>query len=81
MGKLVKRPKRKDSHAAAERGFNAALLRRTKDSPRDRQRAFGRCGRRPQACWTVGEGANSDLALWRRVALAPNGQPVPYDNE
>ena len=47
MGKLVKRPKRRDSYAALDRGLNAALQRRAKESPRDRQQAFGRIGRRP----------------------------------
>jgi hypothetical protein len=42
-----KRPKRKDSLSALDRGLNAALERRTKETPRDRQRAFGRVGRRP----------------------------------
>jgi hypothetical protein len=47
MDKPVKRPKRRDSYAALDRGLNAALQRRSKESPRDRQRAFGRVGRRP----------------------------------
>jgi hypothetical protein len=47
MGKLVKRPKRRDSYAALNRGLNAALQRRSKETPCDRQRAFGRVGRRP----------------------------------
>ena len=47
MGKPAKRPKRKDSYAALDRGLNAALERRTKETARDRQKAFGRAGRRP----------------------------------
>ena len=47
MNKSVKRPKRRDSYAALDRGLNAALQRRGKESLRDRQRAFGRVGRRP----------------------------------
>lgn len=45
--KQAKRPKRKDSHAALDRGLNAALERRLKETPRERQKAFGRLGRRP----------------------------------
>ena len=45
--KSAKRPKRKDSHAALDRGLNAALERRLKETPQDRQKAFGRVGRRP----------------------------------
>ena len=45
--KPAKRPKRKDSHAALDRGLNAALERRLKETPRDRQKAFGRIGKRP----------------------------------
>ena len=45
--KRAKRPKRKDSHAALDRGLNAALERRLKETPKDRQKAFGRMGRRP----------------------------------
>ena len=47
MAQLVKRSKRRDSYAALDRGLNVALQRRGKESPRDRQRAFGRVGRRP----------------------------------
>lgn len=47
MIKPAKRPKRKDSYAALDRGLNAALERRTKETPKDRQKAFGRVGRRP----------------------------------
>jgi len=47
VSKPAKRPKRKDSHAALDRGLNAALERRTKETPKDRQKAFGRVGRRP----------------------------------
>jgi hypothetical protein len=47
MGKPVKRPKRRDSYAALDRRLKAALQRRSKEIPRDRQRAFGRVGRRP----------------------------------
>ena len=42
VNKASKRLKRKDSHAALDRGLNAALERRLKETPRDRQRAFGR---------------------------------------
>jgi hypothetical protein len=45
--KPTKRPKRKDSDVALDRGLNAALERRTKETPRDRQKAFGRRGTRP----------------------------------
>ena len=45
--KQAKRPKSKDSHTALDRGLNAALERRTKETPKDRQKAFGRVGRRP----------------------------------
>jgi hypothetical protein len=45
--KARKRPKRKDTSAALDRGLNAALERRTKETPKDRQRAFGRMGKRP----------------------------------
>jgi hypothetical protein len=37
-----KRPKRKDSLSALDRGLNAALERRFKETPLDRQKAFGR---------------------------------------
>lgn len=47
MGKPAKRPKRKVSYTALDRALNAALERRTKETPRDRQKAFGRVGRRP----------------------------------
>jgi hypothetical protein len=49
MIKSAKRPRRKDSYAALDRGLNAALERRTKETPRDRQKAFGRIGKRPAA--------------------------------
>jgi hypothetical protein len=45
--KARKRPERKDSYAAMERGLNAALERRLNQTPKDRQRAFGRVGKRP----------------------------------
>jgi hypothetical protein len=48
MGKPVKRPKRKGTNAALDHGLNAAIERRTKETPKDRQRAFGRVGRRPR---------------------------------
>ena len=47
VSKPAKRPKRKDSYAGVDRGLNAALERRIKESPRDRQKAFGRVGKRP----------------------------------
>jgi hypothetical protein len=47
VSKPAKRPKRKDSYTALERGLNAAIERHTKETPRDRQRAFGRLGKRP----------------------------------
>jgi hypothetical protein len=45
--KARKRPKRKESHAALDRGLNAALERRLKETPKERQKVFGRIGRRP----------------------------------
>jgi hypothetical protein len=45
--KPAKRPKRKDSYAALDRGLNAALERRFKETPKDRQKAFGRLSKRP----------------------------------
>jgi hypothetical protein len=48
MSKPAKRPKRRDSHAALDRGLNAALERRLKETPKERQRAFGRMGKRPR---------------------------------
>jgi hypothetical protein len=45
--KPAKRPKRKDSYAAMNRALDAAIQRRTGETPRERQKAFGRLGRRP----------------------------------
>jgi hypothetical protein len=52
MGKPAKRLKRKESHAALDRGLNAALERRLKETSRDRQKVFGRIGKHPRACLT-----------------------------
>jgi len=41
VSKPAKRPKRKDSYAALDHGLNAALERRTKETPKDRQKTFG----------------------------------------
>jgi hypothetical protein len=37
----------RDSYASMDRGINAALERRGNETPKDRQRAFGRRGWRP----------------------------------
>ena len=45
--KARKRPKRKDSYVDMNRALDAAIKRRTGETPKDRQKAFGRLGRRP----------------------------------
>lgn len=45
--KRRRRPDPRDSYSNLNRGLNAALARRTKETPKDRQKAFGRIGKRP----------------------------------
>jgi hypothetical protein len=42
LSKSVKGRKRKDTLSDLDRGLNAALERRTRETPQDRQRVFGR---------------------------------------
>jgi len=37
----------KDSYAALDRALNAALARRNSETPQERQKSFGRIGKRP----------------------------------
>ena len=79
MDKLVKRPKRRDSYAALDRGLNAALQRRSKESPlrppaglrARRQAPPGRAGRlvreRPPGASPRGPAANLNAARVRRT--------------
>jgi hypothetical protein len=39
----------RDSYASMDKALNAALARRGNETPKDRQRAFGRTGKRPAA--------------------------------
>jgi hypothetical protein len=45
--KPAKRLKRKDSHSDLNRALDAAIERLTGETAKDRQKAFGRVGRRP----------------------------------
>jgi hypothetical protein len=45
--KARKRPERKGSYTAMNRALDAAIKRRTGETPKDRQKAFGRIGKRP----------------------------------
>ena len=46
MSKSAKGRKRKDTLSDLDRGLNAALERRTRETPQDRQRAFGRASKK-----------------------------------
>ena len=46
MSKSAKGRKRKDTLSDLDRGLNAALERRTRETPQDRQKAFGRASRK-----------------------------------
>jgi hypothetical protein len=48
----------RDAYASMDRALNAALARRGNETPKDRQRAFGRTGKRPAVVLDVaGNGA------------------------
>jgi hypothetical protein len=46
MSNSAKGPKRKDTLSDLDRGLNAALERRTQETPQDRQRDFGRAAKK-----------------------------------
>jgi hypothetical protein len=60
MSKPAKGRKRKDTLSDLDRGLNAALERRTRETPQDRQKAFGRAtkkARRP--AWSPSQNSES----------------------